>query len=232
MPELIDLVGKKFGHWTVLSKGATINSAIYWLCKCDCGTEREVRGHTLRRGENNSCGCERNKMISAAQLNDLTGKKFGLLTAIERSKNNAKTRKPNWLCKCDCGSEKVVSSNALLNNKTKSCGCQQYKIGQEHKRWKGGRLIDEKGYVLVYAPDSPMARGRTYVYEHRLTMAKKLGRDLFKNENVHHINGNRQDNRIENLELWVSSQPPGQRVEDLVKFAKHILKTYEHLLSK
>lgn len=72
-----------------------------------------------------------------------------------------------------------------------------------------------------------LCKGGRTIAEHRAVMEASLGRRLTKQETVHHVNGNKLDNRIENLELWASRHPRGQRVTDLVEFAHEILDTYE-----
>lgn len=70
------------------------------------------------------------------------------------------------------------------------------------------------------------------VMEHRYVMSLVMGRPLLRHENVHHINGNKHDNRPHNLELWSSSQPPGQRIDDKVVWAVELLALYApHLLA-
>lgn len=112
-----------------------------------------------------------------------------------------------------------------LNNKLllcKSCG----RKGSRSHNWKGG-IQNSSGYRLLHMPEHPNAQKQSgYVMEHIVVMTEQLGRPLLPHENVHHKNGVRDDNRIENLELWSTSQPFGQRVVDKVAWAKEILAIY------
>lgn len=95
------------------------------------------------------------------------------------------------------------------------------------KRKDGEGNIDSNGYKTITKrghPNQMDSKGR--IREHVFIMSEFLGRPLYKGESVHHKNGDRLDNRIENLELWSKSQPPGQRVEDKIAWCKEFLAQY------
>lgn len=126
------------------------------------------------------------------------------------------------------GCEKVVKTKGLCNG--------------HYLRKKQGRPVNtplrgygvhrrktKDGYVQLWSANLPGRDGRGYIYEHRHVMSEMIGRPLKPGETVHHRNGKRDDNRPENLELWVSSHPGGQRVDELVSWAKEILSEYGNL---
>ena len=97
---------------------------------------------------------------------------------------------------------------------------------------KGGKYIAKNGYVWIWKPEHPNARQGGYVHEHRLVMSEYLGRPLERYENVHHKNGDRSDNKIENLELWSTVQPSGQRLQDKISHAIELLKDNGYEIKK
>lgn len=151
---------------------------------------------------------------------NISGQRFGKLTTLEfvRVKNSLAI----WRCLCDCGNLTLASFSDLRRGHKKSCGCLHAEImrakrGPKHHSFKHGK--DQKGYARVSTDTGQRL-------QHCVIMEKILGRPLRKNETVHHKNGIRDDNRADNLELWTSRHPRGQRVSDLITFAKEILADY------
>jgi hypothetical protein len=137
MSHFIDLTGKQFGKWQVIRiADRRKDKDIRWLCRCSCEEEtvKAVPGYALRSGKSKSCGCRRENLI---------GKRFGLLTVVERSeKKDGKFR--YWRCVCDCGNEKISRTSYLKNGNTSSCGCLRAKnrVKENLTRYIGKRFSD------------------------------------------------------------------------------------------
>lgn len=92
----------------------------------------------------------------------------------------------------------------------------------------GGSVSHGYWWVPVPVEDRHLVPpGRHADFEHRLVLARLLGRPLLPDETVHHRNGDRLDNRPENLELWSSAQPKGQRIEDKLAWAYEMIGRYD-----
>ena len=128
----MELEGQTFGYWLVLEK----RGENQWLCRCRCGTEKEVPESWLLSGVSKSCGCRPDRAIN------LTGRRFGRLTVLEPLEKRASDRSINWRCRCDCGKELVASSNNLRQNHYSSCGCMQITNAQNSKTFVDGTCVE------------------------------------------------------------------------------------------
>lgn len=118
-------------------------------------------------------------------------------------------------CACGCGgilSERDSNSRFRSFIQGHHSKLEKYKHrispkGEDHYNWKGGRSLS-RGYVMIRTEDHPKAKqsNRYRIAEHVLTMERKLDRYLRDDEVVHHINGIRHDNRIDNLQLTTYSK--------------------------
>ena len=124
MSAFIDLTGQRFGHLIVLEHGGKGKGFHTWKCRCDCGNEIVVPTTLLKTGKKTSCGCKQFKKITPRKALDITGQKYGSLTALYPCKD-----KPGyWHCRCDCGNEKDVRKQGLISGNNKTCGADIHKI--------------------------------------------------------------------------------------------------------
>ena len=125
MGKKIDITGQRFGKWTVLGQSPqrSAGGTVKWICKCDCGTIKNVDGTSLRKNKSTNCGCENKKRLAKLNAPDLIGQKFDRLTVIKKSteRNNNRIL---WECQCDCGNTCLKTTTYLHRSDFfHSCGC-------------------------------------------------------------------------------------------------------------
>lgn len=135
MPKKKIKVGDKFGKWEVIADAPSTRYKCgqvktNYLCRCECGTERIVRGAALASGNSQSCGCATKK--------DLIGHKFNHLIVLSYA-GQARTAR-TFNCRCDCGNTIVLDAYSITSGKRKDCGCLN--------RQRGAKVNNRRLYCI------------------------------------------------------------------------------------
>ena len=153
------------------------------------------------------------------------GKRFCSMkcVAINKSNNTSTTTKD---CK-QCGTHFTVQTSTITATSPRDYCSRKCSIDSRrnpnHPVLENGKHLRSDGYIGLCV-DGVMT------VEHRVIMENHLNRKLLPNENVHHLNGVKTDNRLENLELWETAQPYGQRVSDKIAEAQRVLEQYKDFI--
>lgn len=141
---MINEIGNTYGKLIVIARASRPDGrpkGAYWLCKCECGNTKIVRGADLRAGGTRSCGC----LLGQHSIKNEIGNRYGKLTVIAKS-----TLRDHgsvcWICLCDCGKETIVAGDALRLGDTKSCGCLNTERSRE---CNGNNLANQKFNKLL-----------------------------------------------------------------------------------
>lgn len=119
----------------------------------------------------------------------------------------------------DCG-------KTILPGSARCAACHLAKQKANPKAKRARYRPDKNGYIYVFRPDHPCANRNGKILEHRLIMEAQIGRYLLPDETVHHRNGIKHDNRPENLELWSTAHPSGQRVIEKLAWCEEFISTH------
>lgn len=138
MAQYKNLLGNRYGMLVAIEHmGSDTSNNALWKCKCDCGNEKVVNAHSLRRGDTKSCGC--------LQKKNLQNKRFGRLLVIKEVGRNAH-RNTLWECECDCGNVAIVDASSLISGHTISCGCYMRETSRNTRTTHG--KSNERLYVV------------------------------------------------------------------------------------
>lgn len=150
MPKFEDLTGQRFGRLMVISRAEDYVSpggkrTARWLCRCDCGKEIVMLRNTLKKAT--SCGCIRAEKAKGS-MPDLAGQRFGRWTVLSKAQlpqPEANGTKTGWLCRCDCGTERILPSRMLTTGESTSCGC----YNREVTRKQIARVVEQYDHTTI-----------------------------------------------------------------------------------
>lgn len=119
-----DISGQRFGR-LVAEKFLFYDDKFrdHWMFRCDCGNEKEMAAANVKWGRVRSCGCLAKEHAKMLWTQDITGIRFGRLTAVQPTDLRDASGSIVWECHCDCGNNVFHSVNCLRYGKTRSCGC-------------------------------------------------------------------------------------------------------------
>lgn len=133
----IDLTGQRFGRLTVIERaGLTSAGSLRWKCQCDCGNISHPRTASLRNKTTKSCGCLQKDAASKHNAKDITGQRFGRLTALHPV-GKGRDRLIVWRLRCDCG-KNIDHTIRHLGGDTQSCGCLRREKARQFNYRHGG----------------------------------------------------------------------------------------------
>lgn len=148
-----------------------------WFCQCDCGQTIYKKTKELRSGFAKSCGCSR-------YVPDISGQKFHMLTAIRRD-NTRKRNSVMWLCRCDCGQERIVSGYNLRAGLQKSCGCRKKShLGSNEKQRAAKFKADQQRRKVKFETEVERFRNAKYGIEPLFTLEDFLKIKLPSNDQL------------------------------------------------
>ena len=167
-----------------------------WWCQCDCGNKVLIYASALKSGLTQSCGCYHRDIVKTIFTKDITGQKFGKLTAISPEYQNA-SKTYVWKCKCDCGSYVFVSVSSLLNGTKVHCGCLNQPLGEYYieQVLKQHNILYYKQYTFT---DLRRLRFDFYLPEHNRLIEFDGEQHFYP---IEHFGGEESYNKIKQRDL-------------------------------
>lgn len=156
------LVAVEFDHWNERKLDC-------WLFRCDCGNEKVMPAAYAKWNGVKSCGCLSREHAGKLNRQDITGQRFGRLTAVRPTEDRDVTGSVLWECRCECGSTAYYSVNTLRQRSVKSCGCLYQESRADSDTYRKDLVADTSvsGLVKAKRPRADSTSGCTGVHREK-----------------------------------------------------------------